>query len=336
MTPFRTGYLPLTDAAALIIAAAKGFDRAQGVTIDLVRETSWASLRDNLVVGNLEAAHCLAPLAVATHLGLGHIGFPLRLAQVLTLNGNAITVSPKLARDLGDPLAPLAERMRLFADLVERRRKNGRRLVLATVFRYSCHTLLLRRFIEQGGGDFSADIDLVVLPPSLMVEGLAQGVIDGFSVGSPWNAAAVARANGTIIAIGHDILPDFVEKLLVVPASLPAAQQQALPAFTAAIRAATHWLTLPDNWIEASRILCAPDHLACDPDLILGSLSGIMPLGAGRTLQEPNYLRFLSAADAATCFTLAGRLADEMHASGMLERQDQHRPAILDFFSAVP
>ncbi len=335
MKQFRIGYLPLTDAAMLIIAAAKGFDRAEGIRIELVRETSWASLRDNLVVGNLDAAHCLAPLAAATHLGIGHVAFPLTVERVLTLNGNAVTVSAELAMELGDPLAPLLQRAEALVRLARERQRRGRPLVLATVFRFSCHTLILDRLFEIGGGDLKTDADLVVLPPSLMVEGLAKGVIDGFAVGSPWNSAAVEHADGSIIAIGHEILPDFVEKLLVAPANLPSGARVAMPALMAALARAVEWLGNPDHREETVAILASVAHLDCDPALISRSLSGDLRVNKTSMLHEPDYLRFVGGSDAETLASSARRLIGQMQGAGMLEATGPELNALDALFHPV-
>ncbi|WP_284247346.1 ABC transporter substrate-binding protein, partial [Methylobacterium haplocladii] len=62
------GYVPLTDAAPVLAAAELGFAREEGIDLVLSPEPSWATLRDRLALGHLDAAHMLAPLALATRL----------------------------------------------------------------------------------------------------------------------------------------------------------------------------------------------------------------------------------------------------------------------------
>ena len=100
MTRLTIGYVPLSDASVLIAAVERGFAAAAGLDIVLVREASWANIRDKLVFGRFDAAHMLAPLAVATTLGLGHVAMPLAAPFVLNLGGNAVTVSFALAEAL--------------------------------------------------------------------------------------------------------------------------------------------------------------------------------------------------------------------------------------------
>src|SRR3954469_23310216 len=92
----RLGFIPLCDAAALIVAVDKGFTAAEGLDVDLVREVSWANIRDKLNIGLFDAAHLIAPIAIASSLGLGHVKVPIVAPFSLGVNGNAITVSPAL------------------------------------------------------------------------------------------------------------------------------------------------------------------------------------------------------------------------------------------------
>src|SRR5690349_24927805 len=99
-TLLRIGFIPLVDAAALIVAVDKGFTKAEGHDVTLVREVSWSNVRDKLNIGLFDAAHLLAPVAIASSLGLGHIKVPIVAPFGLGVNGNAITVSPKLHAEI--------------------------------------------------------------------------------------------------------------------------------------------------------------------------------------------------------------------------------------------
>ena len=92
-TPLRIGFIPLCDAAALLIAVDKGLFAAEGLEIELVREVSWSNMRDKLNLGLFDAAHLLLPMAIASTLGIGHVKVPIAAPFVLSLNGNAITLS---------------------------------------------------------------------------------------------------------------------------------------------------------------------------------------------------------------------------------------------------
>src|SRR5215468_2222595 len=99
------GFIPLVDAASLLIAADFGFAEAEGLDIELVREVSWANMREKLGAGRYDVVHLLAPMAVASSLGLMPGSVPLTAPYVLAINGNAITVSLNLYGEIAAQLA---------------------------------------------------------------------------------------------------------------------------------------------------------------------------------------------------------------------------------------
>src|SRR5437667_7981844 len=104
-TKLRIGFIPLCDATALIVAVDKGFAAAEDLDVELVREVSWSNIRDKLNIGLFDAAHLIAPVAIASSLGLGHVKVPILAPFGLGVNGNAITVSPALHSALSDAAA---------------------------------------------------------------------------------------------------------------------------------------------------------------------------------------------------------------------------------------
>jgi two-component system, oxyanion-binding sensor len=181
----RIGFIPLIDAAALLIAVDKGFAATEGLAIDLVREVSWSNVRDKLNIGLFDAAHLLAPLVIASSLGIGHVKMPLLAPFMLGLNGNAITVSPALY----DALASAADgklddpnvSARALAHVVAGRRRAGAEpLTFGMTFPFSTHNYQIRFWIAAGGVDPDEDVRLVVLPPPYMVDSLSSRQVDGF------------------------------------------------------------------------------------------------------------------------------------------------------------
>ena len=199
--PLRIGFIPLVDAAALIVAVDKGFAAAEGLDVTLVREVSWSNVRDKLNIGLFDAAHLLAPVAIASSLGLGHVKVPIVASFNLGLNGNAITVSPALHAAImseieGDPFDPMATALALARVVTARRQSGAEPLTFGMTFPFSTHNYQLRFWMAAGGVDPDEDIRLVVLPPPYMVDSLANGHVDAFCVGAPWNSVAVD--------LGHD------------------------------------------------------------------------------------------------------------------------------------
>src|SRR5438067_9648502 len=194
--PLRIGFIPLCDAAALIVAVDKGFAAAEGLDVTLVREVSWSNVRDKLNIGLFDAAHLLAPVAIASSLGLGHVKVAIAAPFNLGLNGNAITVSPALHAALlaeidGDRFDPMATALALARVVAKRRKSGAEPLTFAMTFPFLTHNSLSRFRIVAGRVNPDEDVRLVVLPPPYMVESLASGHGDRFCVGAPWHPAAV-------------------------------------------------------------------------------------------------------------------------------------------------
>jgi ABC-type nitrate/sulfonate/bicarbonate transport system substrate-binding protein len=292
----RIGFIPLADAAPLIVAADKGFAAEEGVAIELVREVSWSNVRDKLNIGLFDAAHLLAPVAIASSLGIGHVKVPLIVPFVLNFNGNAITVSPALY----ETLATTAEgslddpkvSARALAVVVRRRRERGDApLVFGMTFPFSTHNYLLRFWMAAGGVDPDDDVQLVVLPPPYMVDSLSSRQVDGFCVGAPWNSVAVELGVGTILHFGCDIVSRAPEKVLAVRAAWAANRADALTRLVRAVDRAVAFLNDPSHRDEVAALLAAPRYLDVSPDLVRATLAGRLRTKLGGSPRPaPNYL----------------------------------------------
>src|SRR3984885_1013097 len=155
-TPLQIGFIPLIDAAALITAVEKGFTHAEGLDVTLVREVSWSNVRDKLNIGLFDAAHILAPIPIASNLGLGHIKVPIVVPLTLNLNGNAITVSAALHAAIiseidGDAFDPKATARAFSRVVAERRRSGAEPLTFGMTFPFSTHNYQLRFWMAAGG-----------------------------------------------------------------------------------------------------------------------------------------------------------------------------------------
>src|SRR5436305_4973624 len=217
--PLRIGFIPLIDAAALIVAVDKGFAAAEGLDIELVREVSWSNVRDKLNIGLFDAAHLLTPVAIASSLGLGHVKVPIVAPFSLGLNGNAITVSPALYASIAaaadGPLTDPLVTARALARVTANRKSRGLDpLTFGMTFPFSTHNYHLRFWMAAGGVDPDEDVRLVVLPPPYMVESLQNKHVDGFCVGAPWNSVAVDLGIGHILHFVSEIFAHAAEKYL--------------------------------------------------------------------------------------------------------------------------
>jgi ABC-type nitrate/sulfonate/bicarbonate transport system substrate-binding protein len=293
-TQLHIGFIPLVDAASLIVAVDKGFAAAEGLDVTLVREVSWSNIRDKLNIGLFDAAHLLAPVAIASSLGIGHVKVPIIAPFNLGINGNAITVSPALHAALmaeldGDRYDPMATARALARVVAARRKRGAEPLTFAMTFPFSTHNYQLRFWMAAGGVDPDEDVRLVVLPPPFMAETLASGQIDGFCVGAPWNSIAVDRGDGYILHFVSDILVRAAEKVLAVRQGWAERNTDVVSALVRAASRAADFVE--HDRAETARILAQPERVGVDAGVIQRTLDGRLKVSPdGTTRDSGRYL----------------------------------------------
>ena len=302
-TPLRIGFIPLVDAAALIVAVDKGFAAAEGLDVTLVREVSWSNVRDKLNIGLFDAAHLLAPVAIASSLGLGHVKVPIVAPFNLGLNGNAITVSPALHAAImeeieGDQFDPMATALALSRVVAKRRKSGLEPLTFGMTFPFSTHNYQLRFWMAAGGVDPDEDVHLVVLPPPYMVDSLANGQVDAFCVGAPWNSVAVDLGIGHILHFVADILVSAVEKVIAVRQNWSEKNPDVLAGLVRALIRAAAFIEDPQNRTEAARILAEPDRIGVDASVIQRTLDGRLKIAPDGTMRASDRYLLVGREDA--------------------------------------
>ena len=247
----RVGFVPLSDCAPAAAAFERGLFTKHGVRVQMLRQPGWASIRDGLMAGTLDAAHAPATLALSPEAPGPH--GPLRTAFLFNAQGNAITLSRALhrrgLRDQGDLKSEV------------RARRGGAPLTLASVARFSMHMVLLRQWLGQGGIDPDKDVRLVTLPPRQMAACLAAGQIDGFCAGEPWNTLAVSEGSGWTVATSADLEPGHPEKALLVTRSVAENRAGEHTAMIRALIEAAAWCDSPAGRRALPALMAQPEWL---------------------------------------------------------------------------
>ncbi|TPQ51148.1 hypothetical protein C2U72_09800 [Prosthecomicrobium hirschii] len=298
-TLLRIGFIPLVDCAPLIVAHEKGFAAAEGLRLDLVRETSWANIRDRVALGHFDAAHMLAPMTIAATLGLGHLKAPMVTPFVLNLGGNAIAITTALAdaipggpgeRPLHDPLAAA----RAFAQAVRTRAKAGAAApALAMVYPFSGQNYELRYWLAAGGLDPDRDVRMVVVPPPFMVDAMKTGQVDGICVGAPWPSLAVDTGLGAIVGVKSEIWPYAPEKVVGMREAWAERHPSELAALIRALDRAAAWCDDRDNAAELAEMLGRAHYLDVAADVIARSLTHALVTDTGApAVPVPDYILF--------------------------------------------
>ncbi|AWC23215.1 Nitrate transport protein NrtA precursor [Aminobacter sp. MSH1] len=297
------GFLPLLDSALLVAAREKGFAAAEGIALTLVRETSWANIRDRLAVGHFQVAHMLAPMPIACNLGLTPLAATTVVPMALGLGGNAVTVSNALWHDMighgaSADLSPRAAGDALRGVVADRVRAGAAPLRFAVVHPHSGHNYELRYWLAACGIDPDRDIEIVILPPPLMADALGSGSLDGFCAGEPWNTAAVMLGHGRIATVKAKIWRSSPEKVLGADARWAEANSDALAALLRAIHHAAQWCASPANHAELAGIMAAPAYVGRPADWMSPALSGQLRTSADSSVEVDDF--FMPQARAAT------------------------------------
>lgn len=298
-TTVRVGFIPLVDCALPVIAAHKNFAAREGLRLELVRETSWANIRDRVVLGHFDAAHMLAPMPIAASLGIGHLTVPMVAPLALGLGGNAVTVSTALWQAMAVPAgAPPQVAAAALAKVVAARARAGLPpLSFAMVYPFSCHNYELRYWLASAGIHPDRDVRLVVVPPPLMGDALNAGQIDGFCVGEPWNSLAVAAGTGVIVATKAELWRHSPEKVLGLSAAWAERHPDRVAALIRALTAAAAWADDPGHHDELAELLADPAHVGAPAAAIAGALAGRLPLvPGGPAVRIPDFLVFARSA----------------------------------------
>lgn len=297
------GFLPLLDSALLVAAREKGFAEEEGIELALVRENSWATIRDRLAVGHFDVAHVLAPMPIAFNLGLSPLAARTIAPMALGLGGNAVTVSLDLWRSMRGHGAtgnfdPASTGAALREAVVRRARTGAGPLRFAVVHFHSGHNYELRYWLAACGINPDADVEIVIVPPPLMADALAAGRIDGYCVGEPWSTAAVVRGVGRIVTVKAAIWKSSPEKVLGVGASWAEANPESLSALLRALYRAAQWCGTPANREPLARLLAGENYVDCPHEWLLPALSGVIAAGDGESVEVADF--FVPHAKAAT------------------------------------
>jgi len=342
LRPITAGFLPLTDSLLLVMAHEQGFAAAEGIELTLVRETSWANIRDRIGVGHFDVAHMLAPMPIAANLGLAPLPVRLIAPMVLGHGGNAITVSMALWRQMQDQGAPNELDVAANAAALGRVIKtSGPKRRFGVVHQNSSHNYELRYWLAAAGIIADRDVEIVVLPPPLLPDALREGAIDGYCVGEPWNSVGVASVAGRIVATKSQIWRDSPDKVLGMRESWGEAEPDLVDALLRALHHTAIWCADPANRAAIAETMARPSYLDKPADLIMHALTGQFPLGDGQSATLPDFYcpdaNFPDRADALWFYTQMARWGDveasytNAKLAGLSFRPDIYRRALAPF-----
>ena len=279
----RIGFIPLTDCASIVMASVLGFDKKYGVKFVISKESSWASVRDKLVNGELDAAHVLYGLIYGVQLGVSGIKKDMSVLMTLNNNGQAITLSKKIADQGAVNGAGLAKLMQ----------REKREYTFAQTFPTGTHAMWLYYWMAAHGIHPLKDAKVITVPPPQMVANMRVGNMDGYCVGEPWNHRAIADGIGVTAATTQDIWKDHPEKVLGTTAEFTQKYPNTARAMTAAILEASRWIDASDaNKTKMAETIADKSYVNTSVDVINQRILGRYQNGMGKTWDDPNSMRF--------------------------------------------
>lgn len=285
----KLGYIALTDSSPLIIAKEKGlFDKYGLPEMDISKQASWGTTRDNLVLGTkangIDGAHILRPKVHMYTAGtVTQNNQPLPMYALLNLNYNCqgISVSNEY-KDLNiqKDSSPLRE---AFA----RKKAAGKELTAAMTFPGGTHDVWIRYWLAAGGIDPDYDIKVIVVPPPQMVANMKVGTMDCFCVGEPWNEQLVNQNIGYTALTTGELWQDHPEKVLGMRAEWVDANPKATLAIMMAVMEAQQWCEKSENKAEMAEIVSRRQWFNVPVADIIGRIKGDINYGLGRKVSEP-------------------------------------------------
>jgi nitrate/nitrite transport system substrate-binding protein len=282
----RFGIIALTDCSPIVIAHEKGLFKKYGINSTVIKGASWAAIRDSLSNGDIQATHMLLGMPIASTMGLlGSPKKPMVIPWLLNRNGQAITLKTSFkGKVAADPKALLP--------LVTAAKAAAKPMTFAMTFPPGTHAMWIRYFLASGGINPDKDVALVTIPPPQMVANMKVDKMDGFCVGEPWNARAVADGIGFTAITTQEIWKDHPEKVCAFTEEFAEKNPKTVKAVLKALYEASVWLDDLKNRPEQAAIVSRPTYINCPPETILGRLLGDYDYGDGRKKKDEYYMTY--------------------------------------------
>jgi nitrate/nitrite transport system substrate-binding protein len=285
----KIGFIPLTDCASVVMASVLGIDKKYGVKIIPTKEASWAGVRDKLVNGELDFAHVLYGLIYGVHLGTSGPKKDMAILMTLNQNGQAITLSKKLADKGAVDAASLAKLMAT----------DKREYTFAQTFPTGTHAMWLYYWLASVGVNPLKDAKVITVPPPQMVANMRVGNMDGYCVGEPWGHRAIADGIGITATTTQDIWPDHPEKVLGTTAEFAKKYPNTARAVTAAILEAGKWIDAGlQNKMKMAETIADKAYVNTSVDVINQRILGRYQNGLGKTWDDKNHMKFFADGNA--------------------------------------
>ncbi|MCS7291457.1 MAG: CmpA/NrtA family ABC transporter substrate-binding protein [Gloeomargarita sp. SKYBB_i_bin120] len=283
VTTIRLGFLPIVESAPLIIAKEKGFFAKYGMPgVEVVKQASWASARDNVVIGSA---------AGGIDGGMWQLPMPHLITEGVITNGQKVpmyVLAQLITQGNGIAIAGAHQGKGLHLriqnpDYIKGfSRTNGRKFRAAFTFPGGNQELWIRYWLAANGIDPDKDIELLTVPPAETVQGMRTGTMDAFSTGDPWPFRIVNEGIGFLGALTAQMWPAHPEEYLAIRADWVDKHPKATLALLQAVMAAQQWCDDPANRKELATILAGRNYFNVPVAVLEPPFQGKYTLGDGQ------------------------------------------------------
>ncbi|KUJ74183.1 ABC transporter substrate-binding protein [Thiomicrospira sp. XS5] len=188
----RIGYLPITDASALLVAHGMGFFEEEGLKVEkptLIR--GWSPLIEGFAAHKFNLVHFLKPIPIWMRY---NNNFPVKITGWAHTNGSGLVVGKHTGVESFEELGGMQ---------------------VAVPYWYSMHNIVLQMALKNAGLEpviqdqtdplKPNQVNLQIMPPPDMPPALAAKKIDAYIVAEPFNAAGEMLAGAKMLRFTGDI-----------------------------------------------------------------------------------------------------------------------------------
>lgn len=294
-TSAKLGFIALTDAAPLFVAAEKGFFAKHGMTdVEVLKQSSWGTTRDNLVLGSarngIDGAHILSPMPYLISTGAvtpNNVPTPMYILARLNLGGQCISVGQEyIEHKIGLDAKP-------FKAALAAKKASGKPVNAAMTFPGGTHDVWIRYWLAAAGIHPEQDISTIVVPPAQMVANMKVGSMDTFCVCEPWNEQLINQKIGYTAITTSELWQNHPEKAFAMRADYVDANPNAAKALLMAVMEAQMFCEQPENKEEIARICSSRKWINAPYNDIINRMKGNFIYGTGRVVENsPQQMRY--------------------------------------------
>ncbi|MFT4095578.1 MAG: CmpA/NrtA family ABC transporter substrate-binding protein [Rhodoblastus sp.] len=268
----KVGFIPITCATPIIMAAPMGFYAKQGLDVEVVKTAGWAVVRDKTINKEYDAAHMLSPMPIAISMGLGSTAVPFATVAIENNNGQAICLATK-HKDKRDP-------------------KDWKGFKFASPFDFSMHNYLLRYYLAEHGLDPDKDVQIRNVPPPEMVANLRADNIDGFLAPDNIVQRAVYDGVGFVHTLSKELWDGHPCCAFAASKEFITQQPNSYAALLRAIVEASAFASKAENRKQIAEAIAPANYVNAPVTVLEQVLVGTYADGLGNVKKDPNRISF--------------------------------------------